>query len=365
MVVLGSTHISCCMQPISNIKYYSSFLPPSISSPMSAVAPPPSRPVQLQPNQQSVSSWEFTRRKRWADLLMTELSEAIVLILSPRRKVLFCNPAVREILGWQDEDLVDRDFRDLVNANDRLGFCETYARSIERREELHFFARLLCKSDSFTHMTITSPPTKEVLFEVIGYPHFVIGESSCRCFFAVAKPYPSRNTAMINALLELKVENERLQQHVSALRAHSQRLSAAQVTQHMGQYPGEDLSTQLAPDIGFIARSTPGGDSSHPHYSSMPHGYEASSGFTTNSNLEDDEDSEPRRKKLKKSFGGEQYICNTCGRTDSPEWRKGPRGPKTLCNACGLRWAKKVRKFEEAAEAGDMNQLPLDDTVPP
>lgn len=82
---------------------------------MSAVAGPSSRPVQLQPNQQNVHPWEFTRRKRWADLLMTELSEAIVLVLSSRRKVLFCNPAVREILGWQDEDLIDSDFKDLVN----------------------------------------------------------------------------------------------------------------------------------------------------------------------------------------------------------------------------------------------------------
>ena len=30
------------------------------------------------------------------------------------------------------------------------------------------------------------------------------------------------------------------------------------------------------------------------------------------------------------------YVCNTCGKTNSPEWRKGPHGPKTLCNACGL-----------------------------
>jgi hypothetical protein len=28
-------------------------------------------------------------------------------------------------------------------------------------------------------------------------------------------------------------------------------------------------------------------------------------------------------------------VCRDCGRTDSPEWRKGPEGPKTLCNACG------------------------------
>lgn len=82
---------------------------------MSAVAGPPSRPVQLQQNQPPLSQWEFTRRKRWADLLITELSEAILLVLSPSRKVLFCNPAVREILGWQDEDLIDTDLTDLVN----------------------------------------------------------------------------------------------------------------------------------------------------------------------------------------------------------------------------------------------------------
>jgi len=356
-------HISCCTQPSCTFPLPFSFS--SIPSLMNAVAPPPSRPVQLQPNQQLVPSWEFTRRKRWADLLITELSEAIVLVLSPRRKVLFCNPAVREILGWQDEDLIDRDFKHLVNVNDRLSFCETYARSIERREDLHFFARLLCKPDSFTAMTVTPPPTKEVLLEIIGYPHFVLEESSCRCFFAVAKPYPSRNTAMLNTLLELKVENERLQQHISALRAHSQQLSATQLVSDMGPYAGNNLSTQLAANLGFTARPTLGGDSSRPHYLPMAHGYEASGSFSGIPVLDDDGDTEPRRKKLKKSSGGEQYICNTCGRTDSPEWRKGPRGPKTLCNACGLRWAKKVRKFEEAAEAGDTNQLPLDDAVPP
>lgn len=37
----------------------------------------------------------------------------------------------------------------------------------------------------------------------------------------------------------------------------------------------------------------------------------------------------------------------TCGRTDSPEWRKGPRGPKTLCNACGLRWAKRSKRSDD------------------
>ena len=84
---------------------------PSIS-PMNAVASPSSRP---QSSTLPTPPWEFTRRKRWADLIVTELSEAIVLVLSPGRKVLYCNPSVREMLGWQDDDLVDMDFTELVN----------------------------------------------------------------------------------------------------------------------------------------------------------------------------------------------------------------------------------------------------------
>lgn len=39
-----------------------------------------------------------------------------------------------------------------------------------------------------------------------------------------------------------------------------------------------------------------------------------------------------------------EHVCSECYAVESPEWRKGPKGPKTLCNACGLRWAKKSRK---------------------
>ena len=155
-----------------------------------------------------------------------------------------------------------------------------------------------------------------------------------------------RVVGRLNTLLELKLENERLQQHISTLRAHSQQqLSATHAApQHMGSYTGDDLSAQLAANLGLPStRSTiDGGDSSRSHYP-LPHGYEpGGGGFPAISSLEDEGDAEPRRKKvrhlcdlasvaccpdtscsqLKKSVGGEQYICNTCGRTDSPEWRK-------------------------------------------
>jgi hypothetical protein len=50
------------------------------------------------------------------------------------------------------------------------------------------------------------------------------------------------------------------------------------------------------------------------------------------------------KKFSKKMKAADEYVCTDCGTLDSPEWRKGPSGPKTLCNACGLRWAKKEKK---------------------
>ncbi|KAF2100259.1 hypothetical protein NA57DRAFT_64892 [Rhizodiscina lignyota] len=53
---------------------------------------------------------------------------------------------------------------------------------------------------------------------------------------------------------------------------------------------------------------------------------------------------ESKTNSSKKLKVADEYVCTDCGTLDSPEWRKGPNGPKTLCNACGLRWAKKEKK---------------------
>jgi len=36
--------------------------------------------------------------------------------------------------------------------------------------------------------------------------------------------------------------------------------------------------------------------------------------------------------------------CTFCNETDTPMWRKGPEGPNTLCNVCGLIYAKRESK---------------------
>ncbi|KAK6522841.1 blue light receptor [Arthrobotrys megalospora] len=71
-----------------------------------------------------------------------------------------------------------------------------------------------------------------------------------------------------------------------------------------------------------------------------------------------------RKKKVKVT---NEYVCTDCGTLDSPEWRKGPTGPKTLCNACGLRWAKKEKKRNSVSGPSQSQSQPppLGGPVPP
>ncbi|OAY61885.1 GATA transcription factor 16 [Manihot esculenta] len=60
----------------------------------------------------------------------------------------------------------------------------------------------------------------------------------------------------------------------------------------------------------------------------------------TNGQESDDMQNTPpsRSSELKKS-------CIDCHTTRTPCWRSGPAGPKTLCNACGIRYRKKKRNL--------------------
>jgi hypothetical protein len=37
---------------------------------------------------------------------------------------------------------------------------------------------------------------------------------------------------------------------------------------------------------------------------------------------------------------GKRTTCLNCGCHQTPQWRCGPLGPRTLCNACGVRYKK-------------------------
>ncbi|CAO3669729.1 unnamed protein product [Rhizopus microsporus] len=59
-------------------------------------------------------------------------------------------------------------------------------------------------------------------------------------------------------------------------------------------------------------------------------------------NLQDSSMRPKYRRRNKRNMIGQR--CHSCNTTETPEWRRGPDGARTLCNACGLHYSKLLRK---------------------
>lgn len=55
-----------------------------------------------------------------------------------------------------------------------------------------------------------------------------------------------------------------------------------------------------------------------------------------------------KREEQETSEGDLSKKCSCCGETNPPCWRRGPNGPRSLCNACGLRWKSGKVTLEQA-----------------
>jgi len=55
----------------------------------------------------------------------------------------------------------------------------------------------------------------------------------------------------------------------------------------------------------------------------------------------------PKTRKRRIPSSSIEQKCVKCSTTDSSTWRSGPMGKRTLCNRCGLRWAKENKEERE------------------
>ncbi|KAJ4822650.1 hypothetical protein Tsubulata_046973 [Turnera subulata] len=59
---------------------------------------------------------------------------------------------------------------------------------------------------------------------------------------------------------------------------------------------------------------------------------------------------------IAKDHGERKKCCSNCKATTTPLWRAGPAGPKSLCNACGIKYQKRRRQYMmELAKDGEKN----------
>ncbi|KAG0372434.1 hypothetical protein BGX24_000260 [Mortierella sp. AD032] len=75
--------------------------------------------------------------------------------------------------------------------------------------------------------------------------------------------------------------------------------------------------------------------------------YRSADGVTRNSKNSDVPHQKYRKRAKRSQAPGR---CQSCHSSDTPEWRRGPDGARTLCNACGLHYAKLLRRQNEQAQ---------------
>jgi len=273
---------------------------------------------------QPSSSWEWTiRRKRWQETLILELQGSVPFIISKSGKFLFCGRSIREVLGWKETELVDANIVDFLHENDITNFLWKLNESVEKRTVLDCVLRLRVKPP----LNAPEQPIWKAI-EIRARPHLSPSLDNCLCLVASARAAPSRYLEVYQSFLDLKLENERLKQRLlDPERPHVQPPSAQPpLAPHDGVPLFPSSSSSLANALRFDALTNFSATRPPPLPQYDP------------DRAEDLEEEVRKKRKTAK-----QLCCTTCGRTDSPEWRKGPLGPKTLCNACGLRWAKQKK----------------------
>lgn len=374
---------------------------------------------------------EFTKRRNWSQRIIEELKD-LLHILTPDGRILYVSPSCRVITGHEPNMLVGKFIGEFVHPDDSGIFMREFNESIATGNALRFFYRF--KKDDGTYM----------IFECDGHPHISPdppalmagispdlqqGAGLCRGFFMMARPYPTKNAALLDSFLEHKIENERLMKRIEELKREEAEENAEQDRIYREHIPRQSAGGQASPSDQPRNSADAGSDpaSATPNYQGMPppakppisntaltrqnldsalsaqkpdsiadkmSRYEASSthlesielltglryrdgershGISTGDTSPAlirgdagiaillDRDREGSKKDRKKQKVADEYVCADCGTLDSPEWRKGPKGPKTLCNACGLRWAKKEKKRtgDDGAGGGGTKESPV------
>ncbi|KAF2135849.1 uncharacterized protein K452DRAFT_158551 [Aplosporella prunicola CBS 121167] len=141
-------------------------------------------------------------------------------------------------------------------------------------------------------------------------------------FFVSAQPYPSSPGAALDRFLGLRIERAMLERERARLRAE-------------GAADEEEEGDEAFEE----ERDGEGGDDGEEGALVVMRMGDAGIPFVVRRPV-----NETAARKRKREGLPEEFVCQWCDVTSAPEWRRGPGGPKTLCNACGLRWAKAGRK---------------------
>jgi PAS domain S-box-containing protein len=339
---------------------------------------------------------EFTKRRNWSQRVLDEIKD-LLHILTPDGRILYVSPSGKYLTGYECSDLVGKFIFDYIHADDNAIFIREFNESIASGNTLRFFYRLKKADGTYVIFESTGHPhlTSEAYgpnsatgfcrgFFMMARP-YPTKNASLLDSFLEHKIENERLTKRIAELRREEQEEAEAQQrhwqmkaengHGSITPSDGQATetetigSASRASGQSNSYDGmpppakphtsntaltqqnlDEVNTYSKPDSinDKMARYE---GATHIETIEMLTGLryrdgERSQGISTGDAspalirgdmgiampTDKDTRNQDKKKKLKVA---DEYVCTDCGTLDSPEWRKGPNGPKTLCNACG------------------------------
>ncbi|POS86766.1 hypothetical protein EPUL_003187, partial [Erysiphe pulchra] len=347
---------------------------------------------------------DFTKRRNWSQRIIEEIRD-FLHVLTPDGRLIYLSPSAEPLTGYTKGELLGKFIMDFIHPDDKPMFLREFNDSIASGNSLRYFYRFLKKDQSYIIFESHGHPHFRSDIAEIGNVGF---SNHCRGYFMMARPYLTKNSSLLDSFLEHKIENQRLLKRIEQLKKEEeieeeaqqnwlkqadqfQTASSSPVGSHhtsqsqillglgsnnydaMSMPPparpvGAPLTRKALEDSNAGLKQDSMKDKMERYkgvsqiesiemltglrYREGERSYGISTGAESPLLIKGDAgislplESETRGDKKRKLKLADEYVCTDCviGTLDSPEWRKGPSGPKTLCNACGLRWAKKEKK---------------------
>ena len=313
----------------------------------------------------------------WIERVLVEMKDMLVL-LNAQGRITYASPSSKQITGRAAKQLEGSHLSHYIHEDDRPIFLRDMDDAVATNRPFR------------THVRFQKSSNTYCLVEIYGHPHIASQNASqgrhasteerCTGFFLVCRPYPTKNSQLLDSFLEHKIENARLVQQIAKLKqeeeeeANSSRLPYPKIEEQKSLIDNsataqiilsdQESSETVAPNSTSEDSDNNSGDffDNPPQHEGISHidGIEVMTGLyygdgersqglstgvrkgrlvhcdidiTTAADQARNAQEGDRRKRLKG-----QHTCSDCGTADSPEWRKGPNGPKTLCNACGCKY---------------------------
>lgn len=339
---------------------------------------------------------DFTKRRNWSQRVLEELKD-FLHILTPDGRILYVSPSGKQLTGYNAEELNGKFIVDFIHPDDSAIFVREFNESIASGNPLRFFYRfrkadntyVIFESHGHPHLTADAGafgPNNAAGFcrgfFMMARPYPTKNANLLDSFLE----HKIENERLTKRIADLRREE---QEEIEAQQRHWQKVqeggsvTPSETQRTESETPGSAsiTSTQSNGYNGMPPPAKPGVSNTaltqqnleeanasskvdsitdkmaryegttHLETIEMLTGLrygdgERSQGISTGDAspalirgdagiaISSDKDSRANDKK-KKLKVADEYVCTDCGTLDSPEWRKGPNGPKTLCNACG------------------------------